>query len=289
MAAANPSQASELESLLAPVIRRESCFKRSAVAASYPFRGIGYFVTHRELWPIALSRLLPLTLLSFAVYFVLFAFAFLPQVAFLAIFQGWAAWAGATFLVLGEGLVIIQALFEGFFVDECLVDVWDAIFIESSLQDMIAPHRELNLEAPDAFKMLGKPTTRAIFSPFSFKQIFELIFFLPLNLIPVVGVPMFIIITGSRLGKLSHYRWFKLRSVNNKQKKMELRRRLWEYTGFGTMAMILQLIPVLSFFFLITSAAGASLWAARLEKERREIEQSRRSRQGRTRIVAVRQ
>ncbi|KAL1892306.1 hypothetical protein Cpir12675_004593 [Ceratocystis pirilliformis] len=289
MSTADPSRASELESLLAPVVRKESRLRRGLTAASYPFRGVGYFVTHRELWPIALGRLLPLTLLSFAVYFVLFAFAFLPQVALLAIFQGWAAWAGATFLVLGEGLVIIQALFEAFFVDKCLVDVWDAVFIENSLQDMIAPHRELNLDAPDAVKMLGKHTTPAVFFPFSFKQIFELVFFLPLNLIPVVGVPLFIVITGSRLGKLSHYRWFKLRGINKKQRKMELKRRLCDYTCFGTVAMMLQLVPVLSFFFLITSAVGASLWAAKLEKERQEIEQGRRARQGRARIVAVRQ
>jgi hypothetical protein len=63
--------------------------------------------------------------MSFLVYFVLFTFTFLPQYAFLAIFHGWGAWVNAVVLVLGEGLVIIQGLFEGFFVDECRVDVFD--------------------------------------------------------------------------------------------------------------------------------------------------------------------
>lgn len=58
-------------------------------------------------------------------YFVLFTFTFIPQFAFLAIFHGWGAWINAVVLVLGEGLVIIQGLFEGFFVDECRVDVFD--------------------------------------------------------------------------------------------------------------------------------------------------------------------
>jgi hypothetical protein len=35
---------------------------------------------------------------------------------------------------------------------------------------------------------------------------------------------------------------------------------------FGTMALLLQLIPVLSMFFLLTSAAGSALWAADLEE-----------------------
>ncbi|KKA27275.1 hypothetical protein TD95_005209, partial [Thielaviopsis punctulata] len=184
------------------------------------------------------------------------------------------------------------ALFEGFFVDECLVDVWDAIFIESGLKSMLVPHRELDNGAHNAVKMLGRPLTPAVFFPFSFKQIFELILFLPLNLVPVVGVPLFVIITGSRLGKLSHYRWFKLRGVQKKERVAELRRNLWDYTWFGTVAMVLQLIPVLSFFFLLTSAAGAALWAARLENERQDCDRDRRVRQAQTppprRIVAVR-
>lgn len=102
----------ELEALLPPAIPRASLPRRAATAASYPFRGVWFFATHRELWPIARGRLLPLSLLSLGVYFVLFTFTFLPQVALLAIFQGRAAWAGALFLVLGEGLVIIQVCFD---------------------------------------------------------------------------------------------------------------------------------------------------------------------------------
>ena len=99
--------------------------KRAAVAASYPIRGIWYFLRNREFWPLFLGRLLPLSIISLLVYFILFAFTFLPQLLFLAIFQGKAAWFSAVVLVLGEGLVITQGLFEGFFVDECRVDVFD--------------------------------------------------------------------------------------------------------------------------------------------------------------------
>jgi hypothetical protein len=99
--------------------------RRAAVAFSYPIRGIWYFSRRREFWPLFLGRLIPLSLISFFVYFVLFSFAFLPQFLFLAIFHGWGAWLNAVVLVLGEGLVIVQGLFEGFFVDECRVDVFD--------------------------------------------------------------------------------------------------------------------------------------------------------------------
>lgn len=117
--------------------------------------------------------------------------------------------------------------------------------------------------------MLGKPTSSAIYTPWSVIQIIELIVFLPLNLVPVVGTPAFIIITGTRLGKLSHYRWFQLRGFSKAERKQEIRKLAWEDIWFGTVAMILELIPVLSFLFLLTTTAGAALWTARIENERK--------------------
>lgn len=117
-----------VEALSRPIHRPALYLKRAAVAASYPIRGIWYFLRHREFWPLFAGRIMPLSLISFLVYFVLFTFTFLPQFAFLALFHGWGAWVNAVVLVLGEGLVIIQGLFEGFFVDECRVDVFDVSF-----------------------------------------------------------------------------------------------------------------------------------------------------------------
>jgi len=285
---ADPSAPAGWGASLGPFDRLEGYLKRGLRAASYPLIGMYYFLRHREFYPLFFSRLLPLSLISFLVYFLLFAFAFLPQFAFLAIFHGWGAWVNAVVLVLGEGYVVIQGLFEGFFVDECRVDVFDvrslphpvstaalltarfqATLINYGLVDLIAPQRLLFLDAPNSVKMLGKPTTPAAYTPWSLKQIAELIFFLPLNLIPVVGTPAFIIITGTRLGKLSQYRWYKLRGLSRQARKNEIRSRAWEYAWFGTVAMILELIPVFSMFFLLTTTAGSAIWVAKMETARR--------------------
>jgi uncharacterized protein involved in cysteine biosynthesis len=125
--------------------------------------------------------------------------------------------------------------------------------------------------------MLGKPTSRAEYQPWSLIQIVELIFFLPLNLIPYVGTPAFIVITGARLGKLSHYRWYKLRGLDRHQRKKEIRDRSWEYTWFGTVAMVLELVPIFNFFFLLTTTAGSAIWVARMEEEKTESERRARS------------
>ena len=51
---------------------------------------------------------------------------------------------------------------------------------------------------------------------------------------------------------------------------MVARRLVWEDIWFGTVAMILELIPILSFFFLLTTTAGAAIWTARLEEGRQQ-------------------
>ena len=99
---------SSVEALLRPIHRPATYVRRSGLAASYPIRGIWYFLRNKEFHPLFFSRLLPLSIISALVYLILFTFAFLPQVAFLAIWQGWAAWFNAAVLVLGEGLIIIQ-------------------------------------------------------------------------------------------------------------------------------------------------------------------------------------
>ncbi|KAM0812052.1 hypothetical protein AB5N19_14369 [Seiridium cardinale] len=266
----SPDYRRHLHQAVKPFERPASYVSRALTAAGYPLRGIYYFLRHPAYYPLFLSRLLPLSLISILVYTILFTFAFLPQYAFLAIFHGWGAWVNAVVLVLGEGLVIIQGLFEGFFVDECRVDVFDATLIDQGLVDLLRPHRIIFPDAPTSVKMLGKPSTTAVFQPWSLVQIIELIICLPLNLIPYVGTPAFIIITGARLGTFAHYRWFELHGLSKKERKREISRRRWEYIWFGTVAMLLELVPILSFFFLLTSTTGSALWAAKLEYQARQ-------------------
>ena len=197
------------------------------------------------------------------------------QVALLTIFHGHLAWLNATFLVLGEGAAIVALLFEAFFVDETLVDVFDAVLINEGYTDLVASSRILDPSGKDPVKQLGKPTMAAVYSPFSFRQIAEFIIFLPLNLIPVAGTPMFLLLTGYRAGPLQHWRYFKLLDMTKKERNAIIKQRRLRYTWFGTVALLLQLVPLLSMLFLLTTAAGSTLWVADLERKRRALEATR--------------
>ena len=190
-----------------------------------------YYSTHSFLWPLFKTRLLPIVLLSAFIYVILFLFAYLPQVAFLAIFQGSSAWINGAFLVLGEGAAIVAALFEAFFVDETLVDIHDAVLVNEGHESLVTTSRVLYPQGDDVVQRLGKPTKSAVYAPFSLRQIIEFVVLLPLNLIPIAGVPMFLLLTGYRAGPFHHWRYFQLQDLSKKQRKERIRQRQLQYTS----------------------------------------------------------
>ena len=120
--------------------------------------------------------------------------------------------------------------------------------------------------------MLGEPHSKSVYSPFSLRQVVEFVVFLPFNLIPYIGVPIFLLVTGYRAGPLHHWRYFKLLGFDKKERNLYVKKRQIKYTLFGTVALLLQLIPGLSMVFLLTTAAGSALWVSRMEKARKKRE-----------------
>lgn len=133
-------------------------------------------------------------------------------------------------MVLGEGAAIVAGLFDAFFVDETLVDIFDAVLVSEGQAELVAASRVLYPQGDDVVKRLGKPTQAAVYSPFSLRQILEFIVLLPLNFIPVAGTPMFLILTGYRGGPFHHWRYFQLLDLSKPQRKERIRKRQLQYT-----------------------------------------------------------
>jgi len=241
----------------------------------YPLKGVFYFLSHPFLYPLLRTRLLPCTLLSLFVLANLFLWAYLPQVAFLAIWQGRSAWFNGTILVLGEGAAIVALLFEAFFVDETQVDIFDAVLVNKGYEELVTTNRPVAPDEEgflDPLRRLGRPLHKAQFAPFSLRQIIEFVILLPVNFIPYVGVPLFLLLTGYRAGPLLMWRYFTLRGFSRKERKAYIEKRKWSYAWFGTVHLLLQLVPVLNMLFLLTTAAGSALYSAKEEERRRELE-----------------
>jgi hypothetical protein len=134
-------------------------------------------------------------------------------------------------LVLGEGAAVVAILFESFLVDESQVDVFDAVLVHKGYEDLIRPFRPVSEDSlNDPVRRLGKPTRSSVYGPFSFRQIAEFVILLPLNFVPYVGVPLFLLLTGYRAGPLQHWRYFNLLGLDKKQRNAYIRKKRWEYT-----------------------------------------------------------
>lgn len=261
---------------MSPPIRH---FLKSNLSPSflYPLKGIYYFASHRYLHPLLRSRLVPLTLLSTCVLVILFLTAYLPVVAFLAIFHyKGSAWVNATFFILATGSLLIQVLFEAMFVDHTQVDIFDAVMIGEGYEHLVKNRREVSedIDESDPYKRLGPRDSGAKFAPFSFRQIVEFVVLLPLNFVPFAGVPLFLLLTGYRAGPLMNWRYFQLRQFTKKERNafIKTKKRRFEYLWIGTVHMILQLVPILAMLFLLTTAAGSALWSVHMEQERQNAE-----------------
>jgi hypothetical protein len=247
----------------------------------YPFKGIYYLTTHRYLHPLLRSRLIPLTVLSLGILALLFLAAYIPIVAFLALFHyRGSAWVNATFLILEMGNLVIALVFEALFVDHTQVDIFDAVMVAEGYEFLVKSRRSVgeDIEESDPVKRLGPREKGAQFAPFSFRQLLEFALFLPLNFVPFVGVPLFLLLTGYRAGPLLSWRYFALKGFTKKERNAFIgqKKRRFEYMWFGTVYMVLQLVPVLSMLFLLTSAAGSALWSVRVEREAGDRERMER-------------
>ena len=88
-----------------------------------------------------------------------------------------------------------------------------------------------------------------------------------------MGFPLFLVVMGKRAGPFHHFRYLKLLGMHKKERNAWTGRAEGKYTSFGAAALALQYVPVLSMLFLLTTATGAALWAADLEKERRAVDE----------------
>lgn len=68
-------------------------------------------------------------------------------------------------------------------------------------------------------------------------------------------------------GPSCHARYFQLKGFDKTKRSEFVAKRRGAYTAFGTVAMALNLIPIVSMFFQLSTAVGAALWASDIENK----------------------
>jgi len=230
----------------------------------YPIKGIFYFLSHRSLWKPLLSKLVPTMTLSVAVVAFMFIFCYLPQVSILFFVNGPLAAFTTILLTLSESSTIITILSKNFLIADALVDTFDGTLIARNETSVVAEGRQIK-SGSDPINKLGK-LLKSPFEKFTPKALIRYVMYLPLNFIPVVGTAIFVFIQGKTRGNAAHTRYFQLKKWSNSEKEAYLKEHSGPYTAFGTVATLLELVPVASILFSFTNTVGAALWAADLEK-----------------------
>ncbi|KAI8627075.1 hypothetical protein F5Y19DRAFT_444281 [Xylariaceae sp. FL1651] len=235
----------------------------------YPFKGIVYFCTHKSLWKPFTSRILPTLGLTAGVTIAMFFFTYLPQLAILVLFNGPLAVFTTVLLILNESSTIVNIVSRNFLLQDALLDTFDGTLVSRNATDIVSEGRQLKLGS-DPIARLGK-ILKNPFSKFTPKAIVRYVMYLPLNFIPFVGTVIFILLQGRTRGNSAHGRYFQLKGWSASQQRDWLNKHTGPYVTFGTIATLLEMVPVVSIFFAFTNTVGAALWAADIEQKNTQM------------------
>ncbi|KAI2464762.1 hypothetical protein F4781DRAFT_411925 [Annulohypoxylon bovei var. microspora] len=230
----------------------------------YPFKGIFYFTMHKSLWKPFSSRILPTLGLTLGVFASMFFFTYLPQLAVLMFINGPLAVFTTILLIISESSTIINVISRNFLLQDALLDTFDGTLVARNATGIVKEGRQLK-SGNDPISRLGK-ILKSPFSKFTPKAFIRCVMYLSLNFIPVVGTIIFIFVQGRSRGNAIHGRYFQLKGWSSSQQRDWLKRHTAPYTTFGTIATLLEMIPVISMFFAFTNTVGAALWAADIEQ-----------------------
>ena len=148
---------------------------------------------------------------------------------------------------------------------------------------MVSPFQQLYSNAPSAVQKLGSATEPIPCQPWEVFQIidgallcpdvlkwkkgFQSGLFLPYILLPYIGAAVFLVICDREFAQMLRSRWFQLSKLSKGDIAAAHQQSLAANAGFGASAMLLEMIPGLSFVLVITNTIAMVLWA--LETKRR--------------------
>ncbi|KAI9740086.1 MAG: hypothetical protein M1818_004837 [Claussenomyces sp. TS43310] len=207
--------------------------------------------------------------LSLGVIAFMFIFAYLPQLAVLVFVNGPLAAFTTILLTLSESSTIITLLSKNFLIADALVDTFDGVLVARNESGVVAEGRQLK-SGSDPINKLGK-LFKSPFEKFTPKAFIRYVMYLPLNFIPVVGTAIFVGLQGKARGRAAHTRYFQLKKWTPSERESFLKEHAGPYTAFGTVATLLELVPIASILFTFTNTVGAALWAADIEKSQGEM------------------
>jgi uncharacterized protein involved in cysteine biosynthesis len=89
---------------------------------------------------------------------------------------------------------------------------------------------------------------------------------LPINLIPILGQYLFLVMVAYFVSWGCHMHYFDLKFMSWHESRDYVKKNWNFYFAFGHIAGMLEAIPLFGLFFMMTNVIGAALWAVELEE-----------------------
>ena len=209
---------------------------------------------------------MPTISLALSVTGTLFALTYLPQLAIQIFTSGFLAPLTTTLLVLSEAQTVTTLLAKPVFLQEALTDTFDAVLISKGQEHLVSRGREVKGKRGSDENWVGRlgKSITSTRDRWSFDGIVKRLLYLPLNFIPLIGTALFVFARGKAEGPRFLNRYWQLKG--GKAKEEHVKKVPGAYTAFGTMSVLLEMVPVVGIFFSFTNTVGAALWAAEIEK-----------------------
>ncbi|KAL1900799.1 hypothetical protein Cpir12675_000813 [Ceratocystis pirilliformis] len=237
----------------------------------YPLKGVIYFACHKSLWSPFVRNLPSLMLVSSVVLAFTFGVVWVPTMAVAFFLTGPLAMISATISTLALSATIIQSIAMTYILPMPLVDVFDATLVLQGHMDLVNAGRQvkpaLRGDGHNVLDRMGavwKWPLRA----FSLNAAFRKLVYIPLNMIPIAGPGISVIMQARTGGGECHDRYFQLKGWRDKYTNTFVRANSGSYGMFALVDNLLSIIPFASIMFRYTTTVGAALWAADIEKKR---------------------
>lgn len=268
------------DALYSPVTFSHDPPVRPTSTALYPLKGILYFLVHPSLWKIIICPLIITILVFITAVVLIFSLALYPQYLLFEELTNitWLSWILAVAFCLVEIFLILVLTFIIFF-DGTRRRIYSKVFeIEGVSVRVVGTNgKATTLDEETVFSSLNQYCACWIIVDFiecikgcifcccfdrrhcTFKIITGIIFFasLPLNLIPIIGTILFCVINGTMMAWRMHLNYFQKKELPPSVCSYILKHRFYEYMSFGTVCMLLDLIPVIDIILIYTNIVAS--------------------------------
>jgi hypothetical protein len=160
----------------------------------------------------------------------MFAVTYVPQAAVLTLVNGPLAIVTTCLLVLSEASTIFNVLSKNFLIDDALLDTFDGTLVSRGCTQLVGTERQIK-SSNDPIGRLGKIAKKP-FAKFTPQAIIRYFLYLPLNMIPIVGTVLFVVLQGRRFGPTAHARYFQLKQMKKREKEEYIDQRKAAYTRY---------------------------------------------------------